>query len=140
MTRPLAEQPLTRLLSSLSLAAGLRPAPLPHPPPAPLPLLTSPCRGDAALVAAAIRHAKAQTQLDLSPALAADASGATGFTRFVEVHYTVRWRMGGRATRRVGWGSDFGTCRPGQRCWLHVPPPARTCIPASSTLLAPTHP
>lgn len=37
--------------------------------------------GDAALVAAAVRHVAAQTQLNLSGA---------AFKRFIEVHYTVR--------------------------------------------------
>ena len=40
-------------------------------------------RGDAALVAAAVRHVAAQTQLDLSGA---------AFKRFIEVHYTVSHR------------------------------------------------
>lgn len=41
-----------------------------------------PAEGDTALVAAAVRHVRAQVGLDLGPAAAA------GFTRFLEVHYT----------------------------------------------------
>ena len=55
---------------------------LPRPPTHP-PTLTHTLtlyRGDAALVAAAVRHVAAQTQLDLSGA---------AFKRFIEVHYTV---------------------------------------------------
>ena len=40
------------------------------------------CRGNAALVAAAVRHVAAQTQLDLSGA---------AFKRFLEVHHTVSY-------------------------------------------------
>ena len=50
-------------------------------------------RGDAALIAAATRHVAAQVQLDLS--------ACTGWTRFVEVHYTVG---GGRGVSGwMGW-------------------------------------
>ena len=55
-------------------------APSTHPTHCP-PTLAS---GDAALVAAAVRHVAAQTQLDLSGA---------AFKRFIEVHYTVRARL-----------------------------------------------